>query len=287
MKFAAPLFVIATLLAARAPAQDASDAAAATADDKPYASIVARNMFGLLPIPPPDTNPPAPPVDPPPKITPNGIMDIFGRLQALFKVANKGKPGQPPKDDSYVLAEGERQDDIEVVKINKADSIVTFNNHGTLQELALVPAKDSGSAGSPGGAPGGPGGPAMGGGRQTPMSPAERAAMMRDRMAGRVNPNFPGAGMAQPNPVQPGIANSSYVQPQASQPATIEDQVMNSAKEMAQIELNRIATQEAVDKGLLPPLPPTPLTPPDATAHDGFPLIVPANSEPEPRPNNR
>src|SRR5580704_12750845 len=107
MRFAGPCFIVgALLLSAGARAQDTDTT------DKPYASIVARNMFGLLPIPPPDTNPPAPPVDPPPKITLNGIMTIFGRDQALFKVASKPKAGQPAKDDSYVLAEGERQDDI-------------------------------------------------------------------------------------------------------------------------------------------------------------------------------
>ena len=49
MKSAGP-FIIATvlLLVAVAPAQDAVPAAA----DKPYATIVARNMFGLVPIPP-------------------------------------------------------------------------------------------------------------------------------------------------------------------------------------------------------------------------------------------
>ena len=143
MKFAGSCSIAATLLlllAANARSQD-TDAAAG----KPYASIVARNMFGLLPIPPPDTNPPAAPVDPPPKITLNGIMTIFGRDQALFKVATKPAPGQPAKDSSYVLSEGERQDDIEVTKINHTDGIVTFNNHGTTQELPLV-AANSGAA---------------------------------------------------------------------------------------------------------------------------------------------
>ncbi len=197
MKFAGPLFIaVALLLAVGVWAQDATDAAATSAD-KPYTTIVARNMFGLLPIPPQDTNPPAPPVEPPPKITPNGIMTIFGRDQALFKVANKPKPGQPAKEDSYVLSEGERQDGIEVVKINHESGSITFDNHGTIQELSLVPAKDTGSA--PGG--GGPGmGVPMGGiPRPGPMGAADRAAMIRERQAGRVggivgSPNNNNAG---------------------------------------------------------------------------------------------
>lgn len=126
--------------------------------DGPYATIVARNMFGLVPIPPPDPDAGKPPEEAPPKITPNGIMTIFGKDQALFKVANKPKPGQPAKDDSYVLAEGERQDDITVVKINHVEGLITFDNHGHTQELALIPAKESGPSGGPGGGPGNRGG---------------------------------------------------------------------------------------------------------------------------------
>ena len=40
------------------------------------------------------------------------------------------------------------------------------------------------------------------------------------------------------------------------------------------IEKNRLDTQELVDKGLMPPLPPTPLTPADATAAGGSSLIA-------------
>jgi hypothetical protein len=277
MKSAGTLMVAVTLLfAAGVQAQEAA------AVDKPYASIVARNMFALVPLPPPDTNPPAPPVDPPPKITPNGIMTIFGKLQALFKVANKGKPGQPAKDDAYDLSEGERQDDIEVVKINAQDGIVTFNNHGTIQELPLVVATSTGAGAPPGGGPGGPPGaapnPGLNPGFRPPgnMTPADRA-IMRSRQSGTsgMNPGFPSNGG---NPGAPNLGGNNY-QPSAYQaPATqpnIEDQVMNTAREMAIIEQNRIATQPLVDKGLMPPLPPTMLTPPDATAHDGAPLIAP------------
>ena len=98
----------------------------------PYAVVVARNIFGLNP--PPVVDPNATVVEPPVKIVPNGIMSIFGQLQVLFKVA--AKPGG--KDASYMLSEGQSQDDIEVVKINEKAAIVTFNNHGIPQELPLV-----------------------------------------------------------------------------------------------------------------------------------------------------
>jgi hypothetical protein len=106
--------------------------------NNPYAPIVVRNVFGLNPPPTNDVN--ATQTDPPPKITPNGIMSIFGQLQVLFKVANPAKPGQPAKEDSYILSEGQRQDDIEIVQIDEKNSVVTFNNHGTVQELPLAKA---------------------------------------------------------------------------------------------------------------------------------------------------
>jgi len=111
----------------------------------PYTPIVTRNVFGLVPIPtnaPVDTTPEAPP----PKITPNGIMTLFGKLQVLFKVAGVAHPGQPPKDESYVLSEGDRQDDIEVQAIDEKAAMITFNNHGVVQKLALV--EGTASAGS-------------------------------------------------------------------------------------------------------------------------------------------
>ena len=106
--------------------------------NNPYAPIVVRNIFGLNPVPTNDVN--ATPAEPPPKITPNGIMSIFGKWQVLFKVAGTPKPGQPAKDESYILSEGQRQDEIEVIQIDEKANLVTFNNHGTVQELPLVKA---------------------------------------------------------------------------------------------------------------------------------------------------
>jgi len=110
----------------------------AVLSDNPYAPIAARNVFGINPPPPVDPN--KQPAEPPPKITPNGIMSIFGHLQVLFKVSPLPKPGQPAKDQFYILSEGQAQDDIEVTKIDEKAGLVTFNNHGTVQELPLATA---------------------------------------------------------------------------------------------------------------------------------------------------
>ncbi|MGA2180628.1 MAG: hypothetical protein ABSH15_13715 [Verrucomicrobiota bacterium] len=132
--------------------------AGARADDgvlpnNPYAPIVVRNVFGLNP--PQSVDPNATQGDPPPKITPNGIMSIFGQLQVLFKVADPAKPGQPAKDEAYILSEGQRQDEIEVIQIDEKNSLVTFNNHGTVQELPLAKA-NAPAVNTPTSAPGGP-----------------------------------------------------------------------------------------------------------------------------------
>jgi len=110
----------------------------------PYAAIAARNVFDIHPPPPVDPNA-QPPAPPPPKITLNGIISAVGHVQALFKVAIPAKPGQPAKEQSYILGEGEAQDEIEVAKIDEKGGLVTFNNHGTEQELPLTAATASGS----------------------------------------------------------------------------------------------------------------------------------------------
>ena len=112
----------------------------------PYALIVARNIFALNP-PPPPPDPNAQPAEPPVKITPNGVMSIFGQWQVLFKTAVAGKPGEK----SYMLAEGEAQDEIEVVKIDDKSGFVTFNNHGLVEKIPLDKAPSTiAAAGTPG-----------------------------------------------------------------------------------------------------------------------------------------
>jgi hypothetical protein len=116
----------------------------------PYGSIVKRNIFGLNPVPVVDPNM-APPGPPPPKITLTGITTIFGPAEALFKVAGVKREGKPPQDESYIFTEGESQDDVEVTAIDTVKNVVTFNNHGVVQQIPLV----AGVASS-GSAPAGP-----------------------------------------------------------------------------------------------------------------------------------
>jgi len=130
-------------------------AAAAVSSSNPYESIVTRNVFGLNPIPP-YTPPPPPAGPPPPKITLTGITTILGPTQALFKVNGVVRGNSRPQDESYMLAEGEEQDDVQVTKIDIKKSIVTFMNHGVEQ---VIPLTDNGvsSSGAPASAPSWPG----------------------------------------------------------------------------------------------------------------------------------
>jgi hypothetical protein len=238
-------------------------------DSNPYTSIVARNVFSLVPMP---TNNPAdqPQPDPPAKITPNGIMTLFGQLQVLFKVATPPKPGQPPQDQSYVMSEGDRQDGIAVTKIDEQAGMITFDNHGITQKLALTTTPDVSTP-----APGGPGGNGV-------MLPGMR------RFGGRLgqprNPNNPVGG----NPFSgnnsgsysPPGANNSGVNSMSSSATPSYNgngysQQANQLSPEAQallIEQNRINAQDQVNQGKMPPLPPTVITPSDATGIGGAPL---------------
>jgi hypothetical protein len=104
--------------------------------DNPYAPVVERNIFGLNP--PQVVTPTAP--EPPSTITPNGIMTIFGTRQVLFKMTVPPRPPEPAKEVSCILSEGQRQDDVEVTHIDEKAGVVTFNNHGVVQEIPLVKA---------------------------------------------------------------------------------------------------------------------------------------------------
>jgi hypothetical protein len=108
----------------------------ADASHNPYAAIAERNVFNLRP--PPSATPPEPPPPPVPKITLTGITTILGDKRALFKVQEQGTPpARAAKEESYILAEGQRDGDVEVLAIDEAAGAVKVNNHGTVQELTL------------------------------------------------------------------------------------------------------------------------------------------------------
>jgi hypothetical protein len=106
--------------------------------DNPYQSIVDRNVFSLKPPPPPadaaEVNKPAVV-----KITLTGVTTILGNKRVLMKTAPPpGKPGQgPASEQSYILTEGQREGDIEVIEIDEKIGSVKVNNGGTIQTLTF------------------------------------------------------------------------------------------------------------------------------------------------------
>jgi hypothetical protein len=241
-------------------------AAETLSSDNPYAPVVTRNVF--------DLNPPTPPVttsaEPPPKITLNGIMSEFGHLQALFKVTIPPKPGRSSVEKSYILAETKQQDDIEVVHIDEKTDIVTFNNHGIMQEipLAIAPA----IAFSPSAPPAAIQNPnfsanriSSGGGNAVFTIGNGNRAVTRNRS---LNNSSYGSNLG-------GGPTGSALQQQSADPSQQSQQTMSAAAQMAIIEQNRIEHQKEIDNGTYPPLPPTALTPPGATGANGQPLMPP------------
>src|ERR1035437_7347526 len=113
----------------------AANAAISESSGSPYLGIVERNVFGLKPPPPPPD--PAANKPPPPKIFLQGITTFGGIKRALFKAQMPPKPGEPPKgEQSFILAEGQRDGDMEVVAIDAnppgSDKVSAFSTIITL-----------------------------------------------------------------------------------------------------------------------------------------------------------
>ena len=159
-------------------ASSAANGIVAEDSSNPYQNIVQRNVFGLKdPPPPPSTEAPTPP---PPKITINGITTILGNKRVLFKVSVLARPPQPAREESFILAEGQREGQIEVLEIDETSGTIKFNNHG--QVITLTMDKD---------------------GAKLPASPPPAAPVFAAPNPG-VNPGMPNAPMPPQMPANPG-----------------------------------------------------------------------------------
>jgi hypothetical protein len=103
------------------------------APTRPYEAIVDRNVFNL--------HPPPAAIDPAelarsrmqiPKLTLNGITTILGKKLVILTMPAT-KPGVPPI--TLMLAEEERQEEIEVKEIDEKAGVVKVTNHGEDQTL--------------------------------------------------------------------------------------------------------------------------------------------------------
>src|SRR5271169_1130853 len=83
--------------------------------DDPYQNISQRNLFALSPsLATNDEDVITPPV----QITLNGIITIFGDKRALFKTQAAMSPLSPAKGKNYMLTEGQRDGEIELLAVD-------------------------------------------------------------------------------------------------------------------------------------------------------------------------
>jgi len=234
--------------------------------DNPYSQIIVRNVFNLVPV-----TADAAPVEanPPPKITPTGIQNFFGKAWALFKVSGVARPGQPPQDKNYMLSEGQRSDEIEVKHIDEKNHIIVFDNHGETQPLPLTVAASSGG-GSPTPLPNGnPGFTPPGGGDNNFPGRGFGRFGQRGGFQGRGGNANPNSGA---NPANGGDGLSLRSVPTRSSSQDNKQQ-LTPEEQVILMEANRAMTQDQVNQGNMPPLPVTPVTPEDATGYGGAPIV--------------
>ena len=256
-------------------------ASAATSDSSgsPYQGVVERNVFGLKPPPPPPD--PEATKPPPPKIFLQGITTFGGIKRALLKAQMPAKPGEPPKPDqsSFILAEGQRDGDIEVLEIDAKEGTVKVNDFGTITTLDFehngiktpTAAPGPGAAPQPGGGLALPGakpfGPAGGGAQPIPTirpmrlplpagaaaSPASGGATP---MSASGTPSLALGGTSAP--LYGSTPAQAQPQPQAAAPPTSQ---LSAEEQFLMVEAERERLKQLGLDKKFPPIPPTPLTP--------------------------
>ena len=240
-----------------------------------YQSIVDRNVFGLKPPPPPPD--PEATKPPPPKITLTGITTIFGNKRALMKATPPPKPPDPAKEQTYMLTEGQRDGDIEVLEIDEKANTVKVRNYGVEQTLNFDKDGVKLSSTIPGGAPvPGPGGipaPASANPFAAPggFNKAIPTRSLRLPVPGATGtpgamaaPGTTGASAEAGGVALPGFGSASaQAQPAGSGLTTIggfpTSTGLSPEENVILYEANRLKNAEAVKAGRLPRMPAHPM----------------------------
>ena len=222
-----------------------------------YQSIPERNLFALKPAPPPPTNDPPPLALP--KIVLNGITTVLGRKLAIMKALFPAKPGEAAKEETYMLAEGQRDGDIEVLQVDEKAGSVRLNNFGTIMTLTLdkdapkPAAQASPAALSPTGPVPPPMPAAATPGAPTTVSPGQKLLALRNSRLPATGATLPLTNttnaMPQPAIAPPPITNAQPPAVAPETPLTPEEQVVLR-------ELEREAAKQQLEKGALPSTPP-------------------------------
>jgi hypothetical protein len=224
--------------------------APAISPDNPYNAITTRNVFGLKPPPPPPPDPAS--IKPPaPKLFLTGITTILGNKRALLKGTYSPAAGEPAKEQFLMLGEGQRDGNVEVIKIDEKASLVTVDDFGTVTNITF---EAPGKAGAPGGTPGAP--PAVGAappptGMPTPAS-LQRSIPMPLRQVRQNNTAVPGQESPGSTAGTPTPATTAYVPPQPQQPA-VPGMSMEEQELMIEAQRQTLKAQGAPEHAIFPP----------------------------------
>ena len=244
-----------------------------------YHAIPERNVFGLRPPPAQaaPTNPPAPL----PKITLTGITTILESKRALMKLApTTPKPGDPGKEQSLILTEGQREAGVEVLQIDETAGSVKVNNSGTVMVLTF----ERDGAKLPASPPVAPGTLPAPSALPTTVTPAANPFNPNPRgnlraLPGRTPrsmPPLPGApGLGAATAAQTGIASAPSVSSVPAPSSPVVDQELTPEEQAIVAELQRQGN------ATIPTFTPPPVTTPSAatTATPGVNSGVP-NQQP-------
>src|ERR1700722_1981025 len=102
--------------------------------NNPYKDISERNPFELNPAAITNSDDV---ITPPVQITLNGIMTIFGDKRALLKTQPAISSLGATKGKNYMLAEGQRDGEIELLAVDVTGEKIKVNNHGVIQIISL------------------------------------------------------------------------------------------------------------------------------------------------------
>lgn len=268
MRSSRPVLVLTVgLLFSSGPLWAVSNSGVKAAD---YKVIIDRNPFGL--VDPPPIKPVEPPkiiveTVPPPEVELTGMFrdSRKSRTYALFLVQEKGKP----EKKSYMLAEGERQEGLQVISIDDKEAKVKIAVQGVESTITFSEKK---TPAMPAGRMPTPGAPTttVNNLQQVPVPQVQPGGVQQfntSRQGGQFSRSAGGvtavAGGMQPS-AQPGADNNL----QAIPTRPVRGQSMTRQEQEVIIELNREILKQQRQQNpnqapVMPPLPPTSLTLPE------------------------
>jgi hypothetical protein len=251
---------------------DAAPVDPANGGTTPYSAIWLRNVFDLKPPPPPPVTAPVS-TGPPSNIQLKGITTMHGTKRVMIDVQAAGSTGK-----SYIMREGERQGELEILEINPKTATVKIKNDDVVSTITFsTNAVPAGVPGSPAPMVGGPGmmrPPAMAppgfnpapvplnnsGFTPTPVRPVRTTDYSGGSPQGYVQPTGISAGYVSAGataglnlgnlltqaPPSPGM-----ITPMPNVPP-VEDQIANL------VQQHQMHDSVEVAAGTMPPLPPIP-----------------------------